>query len=132
MFGHLRNTAIAILILLAGASSSAFSSELEPLYPNYPSEFDVVGVIDYLSDKYFVINDLSYAVQGGSSFHTPNGAVSAKSFSIGDKIGVLLEEGSNNTIKSMWYIEASIKDNSKQGQPSKQEEMQIEKGVWKN
>lgn len=118
-----------IVICLPFESFGQQNCEIPPLYPHYPCEFDKEGIIDMLSATNFCIDDTTYQTLDDSTFNGPNGKMSWKSFQVGDKVGVLLDE--NRSIVSLWFLETS-NSATPENSSATDSKVYLDGGVWKN
>lgn len=85
------------------------ADELEPLYPGYPTQFDIRGRVDAISNENVIINDSVYTFSSEIVFKGPHGRVLSHAL-LGANIGGIV--GESGLLSSLWLID------KKNGQPS--------------
>ena len=126
-------TCYIIMVLVSGSMmdiSGVQASEIPPLYPGYPDEYDIKGVVDAVSSDHFIIDDSTYGFATAATFHTPSGKVDYSTIKTGDKVGVILE--GERLIVSLWLIERKKKKEDTSSAKKKKTTIRKEGGVWKN
>ena len=119
------------LICFSGGFVSA--DELEPLFPGYPTVFDMKGEVDNLNSEMVVINDSAYGLSPSVSFHGPNGG---SGIVLKAKVGGIFD--TDGLVVSLWLIEKSSQRSKGEGNSFNSQQRKNgskifkENGIWKN
>ena len=121
-----------IMVLVSGTMmdiSGVQAGEIPPLYPGYPDEYDIKGVVDAVRSDHFIIDDSTYGFTTSSTFHSPGGKVDFSTIKPGNKVGLVLD--GERLIVSLWLMERKYTKEDTFS-PTKKTTIRKEGGVWKN
>ncbi len=110
--------------IFAWVDGAGAEEELAGMYPGYPVEFDVQGIIDSKGRERLVVNDCTFALGTETVFHTPSGIAGIGSFPVGSRVGLLL--AADRHVRSVWLLGPATSGQRSQDPPHQ------ENGVWRN
>jgi len=98
---------LSVAVVMAG--------ELEPLYPHYPTVFDVTGEVYVISSDSIVINDASYDLLSSVVYYGPWGEMRAGGITPDSIVGCVVQEGEK--VESVWLLKKMKKPLNKKNVP---------------